>query len=119
MLTPLTADHRRALEQFANLDITIEELRRRLGDGMSFDFDGRAKRTLTDHFETAKPGVRVGRQHIENALNKRNLGDITEKELADWASMLVMNNAYDWQGPDEHEIANWLHDLSYLSGEKE
>lgn len=85
---------------------------------MELDLDCE-QRTLTEHFEIPKPGIRVERHHIENALDKKRRGEITEKELSEWAAVLVMNHAYDWQGPNEDEIADWLHDLSYLPGESE
>src|SRR5713101_2259447 len=81
LLIPLTQDQRKALERFADLEITIEELRRSLSNGVEFNFDGE-HRTLTDHFEAPKPGVRVEKRQVENALDKKRRGQITEKELA-------------------------------------
>lgn len=118
MLTPLTPDQRKALEQFAALEIPIEELRRRMLGAMDIDFDGE-QRSVIEHFEVPKPGIRIEKHHIETALAKKRRGEITERELSQWAAILVMNHAYDWQGSDEDEIADWLHDLSYLPGEVE
>lgn len=117
-MIPLGEDERDALAKYASFEITLDQLRERLRSGLEFDFDG-PQRTLTDHFEIPKVGVRIGRWHLENALDKRRRGEVTERELADWASMLVMNGVYDWRGPDEDEIADWLHDLSYLPGESD
>jgi hypothetical protein len=105
------------MEQFATLAITIEELRQRMRGAMEFDFDGE-QRTLAEHFEIPKPGILIKKRHIENALDEKRHGEITEKELSDWAAVLVMNHAYDWGGPDEEEIAGWLNDLSFLQSEK-
>ena len=118
LLTSLTSEQRKALEQFAALEITMEELRQRLSGAVELDFDGE-RRTVTEHFDIPEPGVRIERRHIENALDKKRRGQITEKELSDWAAVLLMIHAYDWQGKDEDEIADWLHDLSYLPGESE
>jgi hypothetical protein len=98
--------------------LPTQELRQRLRGAVELDFYGE-HRTLTEHFEIPEPGVRIEREHIENALDKRRRGEITGKELADWAAILVMIHAYDWQGSEEGEIADWLHDLSYLPSEIE
>jgi hypothetical protein len=29
--------------------------------------------------------------------------------------MLLLNDAYDWEGPEEEEIAAWLNDISMLT----
>jgi hypothetical protein len=100
------------------LRISIQELGRRLRGAVDLDFDGE-HRVLTEHFEIPHQGVRVKKTDIENALEKRRRGEITEKELSDWAAALVMIHAYNWQGNDENEISDWLNDLSYLPGESE
>jgi len=28
---------------------------------------------------------------------------------------LLLNDAYDWEGPDEEKIADWLNDISMLT----
>src|SRR6185436_10143755 len=99
-----------ALAQFAALQITMSELCSRMGAALEIDFGGQ-HRTLTERFALPEPGIRIEKRHIENALDKRRHGEMTERELSDWASMLVMIHAYDWQGEDEDEIADWLHDL--------
>jgi hypothetical protein len=29
--------------------------------------------------------------------------------------MLLLNDAYDWEGPKEEQIADWLNDISMLT----
>jgi len=74
-----------------------------------------AERRLTSYFLLPQPGVHIELSHIRNAMSKHERGEITTQELADWASMLLLNEAYDWEGPDEDGIAEWLNDLSFLT----
>jgi hypothetical protein len=118
LLVSLTPDQHKALEQFVALKLTLGELRQRLRGAVEIDFEG-DRREVTEHFEIPNLGIRVEKRHIENALDEKRRGQLTEKELSDWAAVLVMIHAYDWQGNQEDEIAGWLHDLSYLPGERE
>jgi hypothetical protein len=74
---------------------------------MKFDFRPE-HRWLEPYFDPPDPPIRIDKQHINNALDKKRRGEVTEQELADWASMLQLNEAYDWEGEDEDEIAEWL-----------
>ena len=38
-------------------------------------------------------------KHIRAAMEKQARGEISTEELADWATMLLLNQAYDWEGP--------------------
>jgi hypothetical protein len=109
-----TKAHRRALEEFADLKISLEELRRRLAGVVEFDFREHERR-LDCHYGTPVPGVRIELRHIRAAMEKQARGEISTEELADWATMLQMNQAYDWEGPEEEEIADWLNEISMLT----
>jgi hypothetical protein len=110
----LTPEERETLEQFARLGISLDELQRRLGGMLGFDF-GPSERRLTSYFLMPQPAVRVELQHIQNAMDKHSRGEITTEQLADWATMLLLNDAYDWEGPDEDKIAGWLNEISLLT----
>ena len=110
----LTRDERKALAQFAQLEIPIGELQRRLGKMLEFEF-GENERRLTSHFLLPQPGVRIDQGHVRRAMDKHARGEISTDQLADWATMLLLNDAYDWEGPDEEEIAAWLNDISALT----
>ena len=74
-----------------------------------------AERRLTSYFLLPQPGVRIELWHIRNAMGKQERGEISTRQLSDWAAMLLLNEAYDWEGPDEDEIAEWLNDISFLT----
>ena len=81
---------------------------------LDFSFDCHERR-LTSHFLLTQPGIRVEKKYIDVAMGKHAQGEISTEELADWATMLLLNDAYDWQGPEEDEIADWLNEISMLT----
>jgi hypothetical protein len=114
MPRPLTRTELKALEQFARLEITIEDLRNAIKDVFQFDFKERERRS-SSQFRVPEPGIRINQTQIRVAMDKRARGEITTDQLADWATMLLLNDAYSWEGPDEEEIATWLQDISALT----
>jgi hypothetical protein len=112
----LTEQELRCLEQFADFEISLDQLRSCLRHVMKFDFDADAhegKRWMEESFVVPEPGVLITKQHIENALTKKRHGKITEGQLVEWATMLLMNHAYEFDGKDEDLIAQWLNDISF------
>jgi hypothetical protein len=109
-----TKAHRRALEEYADLRISLEELRRRLAGVVEFDFQHHERR-LDSHYGTPLPGVRIELKHIRAAMEKHAQGEISTEQLADWATMFLLNHAYDWEGPEEEQIAGWLNEISMLT----
>lgn len=69
------------------------------------------ERRLTSHFLAAEPAIRIEKQHIEHAMDLHRQDVISARELSDWAAMLLMNDAYNWEGPED-EIADLLNELS-------
>lgn len=68
---------------------------------------------MTSHFLADGAPINIEGKHIQNAIHKREIGRITERELADWASFVLMCDLYGWQGPDEDRIAQNLNDLAF------
>jgi hypothetical protein len=95
-----TKAHRRALEEYADLKISLEDLKQRLAGVVEFDFQNHERR-LDSHYGTPVPGVRIELKHIRAAMEKQARGEISTEQLADWATMLQLNQAYDWEGPGE------------------
>jgi hypothetical protein len=113
-MSQLKAKHRKALEKFLELKLSLEQLGERLSGVLEFDFKDH-QRKLTTHYGTPEPGVRVEMRHIRNAMDKQERGEITTEQLSDWAAMLQLNGAYDWEGPEQEEIADWLNEMSLLA----
>jgi hypothetical protein len=98
-----STQEREALVQFARLEISLDDLCSRLQGMLSIDFSSK-ERHLTSHLIDAEPGIEIEKQHVQHALEERTRGAITTRQLSDWAGMLIMNTAYDWEGLDEQVI---------------
>lgn len=101
-----------ALKDYAALRLSAEQMRFALREAMTVRVDG-PKRSLEFYFDNSTPDVLITRQDIERALEKRRAQLITEDELSEWASMLLLNDAYGFDPKDEALIVAWLNDLSY------
>jgi hypothetical protein len=108
------------LRRFALFEANIEELRSALVGVFEFDFNhelqlvGGApwRRTASGRFRLPEPGIVITREHIANALERKRFDLISERHLADWATILLMNDAYVLDPADEDLIAEWLNDIS-------
>jgi hypothetical protein len=109
----LTSEEKELLAQFARFEIGLEELTIRLRGMLELDF-GPEKRKLVSYFLLPEPGVRIELSHAKNAMEKHWRGEVSDDELYRWATMLLLNEAYDWQGPEEDEIAEMLNELAIL-----
>jgi hypothetical protein len=114
----LTAEEREFLAKFARLEVSMEQLCEHLHGMLEVNF-GPTERRLISYFLLPEPGVRVTKDDIRCVLDKQWKGEISERELSEWASMLMLNEAYDWSGPDEDEIADTLNELSMTAHEDE
>jgi hypothetical protein len=120
MLPPLTDEQIEVLRRFAYLEIGIDALRRSLAGVFEFDFQSRQfagsgrieRRVATGHFRLPEPGIMITRDHISNALEQKRFGLISEPDLVDWATILLLNDAYVLDPGDEDLIAEWLNDIS-------
>jgi hypothetical protein len=113
-MSQLSKKHRKALEEYAALKISLDQLRESLRGVLEFDFQDKERR-LTSHYGTPDPGVRVELKHIRDAMDKHASGEVSTEQLADWATMLLLNDAYRWDDKDEDEIAELLHEISSLT----
>ncbi len=111
-LPKLTPEQLTALEQYARLEIGVDDVRRALRGIVEFNFEPE-NRWINQQFHVPEPGIPITREHIQNALTKKRLGHVEERDLVYWASMLLMNDAYEFDSKDEDFIADWLNDISY------
>jgi hypothetical protein len=110
----LNSGERNALEQYARLEIPLDELVERLNQVAEFRL-GPIERRIDVHYERPEPPIQITPWHIDNVQARKKRGDISEHEVAEWASMLLLIDAYDWEGPNEDVIAEWLNDLALLT----
>src|SRR5437868_2671524 len=107
---PLTVEQWNVLEQYACLRVGLEEVRRALRDVLEFNFEPE-KRWINTYFLVPRPGISVTRKHIENALEKKREGSVSEKDLVHWATMLLLNDAYELDQKEVDFISDWLNDI--------
>jgi hypothetical protein len=119
-LPPLTPDQMEVLRRFALFEAGVEEMQRSLGALFDRNLDAKLKsveayallRPAATHFRVPEPGILITREHIENALERKRFGLISERDLVLWATVLLMNDAYALDPADEDLIADWLNDIS-------
>ena len=110
-LPPLTEEQLEVLRRFAWLEANTEDIRRSLAGIFDFELSPH-ERTSSVNFRVPVPGVAITRDHINNALEKKRLGVISERDLVYWATMLLLNDAYVPDPKDEDFVAEWLNDIS-------
>lgn len=112
----LTEQELKCLERFAVFEISLDQLRSCLRQVIKFDFDADAqegKRWMENNFVAPEPGLLITKWHIENALAKKRKREISDRRVVEWATMLLMNHAYEFDAKDEDLIAEWLNDISF------
>jgi hypothetical protein len=93
------------------LEASVEEIRRSLAGIFEFDLDSE-QRTASAHFRVPEPGITVTRDHISRALEQEQQGLLTQRELVEWATMILLNDAYEPDPKDEDFVAEWLNRIS-------
>jgi hypothetical protein len=111
-LPTLTPEQLKVLRRFASLDASVEDVRRSLAGVFEVNLEPEVRAAST-HFRVPEPGVTITRDHISKALEQKRLGLISERELVYWATMLLLNDAFEIDPNDEDFIAGWLNDISY------
>lgn len=117
-LPPLTDTQLDLLRRFALFEAGIGELRQTLNGVFEFHLELQTvgsrlqRRSASGRFRLPEPGIVITRKHIENALERRRFGLISERDLAEWATILLLNDAYVLDPADEDLIAEWLNDIS-------
>lgn len=111
-LPVLTKEQLEVLRRFASLEAGVEDVRRSLAGIFEFDLEPE-RRTANVYFRVPEPGIAITRDHISKALEQKRLGLISERELVYWATMLLLNDAYEPDPKDEDFVAEWLNDISY------
>jgi hypothetical protein len=120
-LPRLTEEQLDVLRRFASFEAGVPELLGSLAGVFEIEFEPRMqtenglnwRRTAAGHFRMPEPGIVIARTHISNALERKRLGLISERDLVYWATILLVNDAYVLDPGDEDLIADWLNDISF------
>src|SRR6267143_5726016 len=101
------------LQRFVRFELPIETLRKVLAPLVTFTLDGPATHQTVKYSAGIPKGpVKVTRADMDSAIEKARTGEITQRQLHQWASILLLNDAFDWPGEDEDAIADMLGDLT-------
>jgi hypothetical protein len=114
-LPSLTPNQMDVLRRYALFEASIAEVRDALAGVIDFDLK-HARRTASALFRVPEPGIVITREHISNALERKRFDLITERDLVEWATILLSNDAYILDPGDEDLIADWLNDISVTLG---
>ena len=88
------------LRRFALFEVGLDQLRRTLSCVFECHLElqpvgsSLQRRSASGRFRLPEPGIVITREHIQNALDRRRFELISERELAEWATILLMNDAY-------------------------
>ena len=106
----LTNEQRTALENFRDLKISLEDLRASQVGRLDFNFapTGFYTRGIQKYAAPAEPGVLVTRKTLIQAYARWVAGAVSNADLADWASMLTMNDDFSLDENEQELIAEWL-----------
>ena len=107
----LTPEELQLFARFIRFEVTRSELLATVRGVFTFDFTPAVRRSECN-FAPPAPGVRVTLSDIDNATAFHAQGRISTDDLTQWATLLLHCDAYDWEGPEENEIAGRLNDLS-------
>jgi hypothetical protein len=107
----LTAHQQDVLRRFAWMEATVEELRSAMTGVFEFELQ-RGQRAARTWFRMPEPGIAITRRHLEHALTRKRERKIEERDLVEWATLLLLNDAYVLDPGDEDLIAEWLNDIS-------
>jgi hypothetical protein len=103
-----------SLRKFLRFEMDAEALRPILAPLITFTIDGPDTiQTLDFRAGIPKRSVRVTIQDLDIAEEKARKGEISKRRLQQWASMLLMNGAFDWAERDEDIIAERLNEICW------
>lgn len=98
-----------ALREFASCDLSLDRLRAVIHDAAGIH---RAQRWLNLDAIFPDAIVRITVEHLDRALAMRRDNAITEEQLVDWATTLLTNAVFFWDGEEAKTISEWINGLS-------
>lgn len=106
----ITEQERVAFEQFLKLQLSLDELLLKLDGMLELDFLP-TKRVLTSSLLPAEPPILVSHDDLEKAIFIWRNGQIDDRRLVRWATMILLNDCFLWDDEDD-QLAESLHEIS-------
>jgi hypothetical protein len=107
----LFAEQVEICRRYACFDIGLDEMLQSLAGVFEFNFQPN-RRTANTNFIIPEPSVLIARKHIKDALERHRASLISSLELMKWATVILLNDAYDISEEDQDFIAESLNELS-------
>jgi len=96
------------IESYARCELSLDELLQKVREAVGEKF------IHNSHFKFINlnqicptRAVRITPQHVEILMAKRRRGEITERQMVQWALMVAANDAYFWE-PEDADVAKWV-----------
>lgn len=103
----------RLAESFARCEITVQELAAAARAYLGLPVRRRTALPWFGLGSICPPrSIRITKRHLDRALTRTRRKEITERELVDWATMILINEAFYWTGKNADLIGEWISGLS-------
>jgi hypothetical protein len=112
VLPNLTPAQIEAFERYACLEISISEFRRTLAGLTEFHIDP-DDYWISERFRIPRPGIKITREHIENAVFLKSRGRVEGSDIVCWSSLLLMSDVYEFDSDEMDFIGDSLTALRY------
>ena len=108
--SPETFEH---LQRFARCEISVDELYRVLASSLGrFPIKRRPLPWFGLSSICPPHSIEITRDHLDRALARRRRHEITEADLRRWATMILINEAFYWDGNYKPLLGEWINRLS-------
>jgi hypothetical protein len=101
------------IADYARCELSLDQLCDKVRDLMGERFiHNERMRVVNLNQVCPMKAVRIAPQHIEILFAKRQRGEITERQMRDWAHMVTINDAYFWE-PEDADVGKWVNFLFF------
>jgi hypothetical protein len=101
-----------ALERFATGELSLDELHHVLTDIVGSPLRvNENMRWFPTNGVSLGLSVQVTRYHLDQILRRRGRRQFSEEALVDWATMIMVNEAFSWDWQDD-VLTDWINRLA-------
>jgi hypothetical protein len=101
------------IESYARCELSLGELCGKVRDAVGKRFIHNPHyRVVNLNQICSNRVVRITPQHLKILMEKRRRGEITERDLRDWAHMVTINDAFFWE-PEDADVGKWVNFLFF------
>lgn len=102
------------IEAYVRCELSLDQLCKNVRDAVGERFIHNENYRIVNLNQVCPTkAVRITPQHLEILMAKRRRGEITERELRDWAHMVTINDAYFWEPEDADVVGTWVNFLIF------